>query len=77
VELSQTSQRVERESRGNAGGWIELRVFDVLEPDGTYIGQVSVPQGVELHYLRGTDVWGVVQDELGVPFVRKYRIAWQ
>jgi hypothetical protein len=77
VELSQTSQRVERESRGNAGGWIELRVFDVLEPDGTYIGQVSVPQGVELHYLRGTDVWGVVQHELGVPFVRKYRIAWQ
>jgi hypothetical protein len=55
----------------------EPPIFDVLEPDGTYVGRVRLPDGMTLHNMRGDVVWGVTTDADDVPTVRRYRIAWR
>ena len=52
-------------------------VYDAIEPDGTYLGQVEVPAGVVSFVRRGDQVWGVEFDEDDVPRVARYRIAWR
>ncbi len=51
--------------------------FDVFEPDGTYLGVVSPPDGVRLSnaVFDGDYVWGVTEDELGVARVVRFRIV--
>jgi hypothetical protein len=56
--------------------WREPALFDVFESDGTYIGQVAVPERVELKAIHGDVAWAVVRDEDDVPSVVRYRIAW-
>lgn len=60
--------------------WAEPVVWDVYEPDGTYLGQVRAPTGLRTHPqpVFGTDhVWAVTTDELDVQYVTRYRIARQ
>lgn len=52
-------------------------LYDVYEPDGTYLGQVRVPAGFASFVRRGDQVWGVELDEDDVPRVARYRIAWR
>lgn len=55
--------------------WREPVVYDVFEPDGTYLGQVRLPLGTSLSVLQGGHVWGVRQDELGAVSVVRFRIV--
>jgi hypothetical protein len=57
-------------------GWNEPWVYDVLEPDGTYLGQVRGPGGAWISTSAGDTVWVVTRDEMDIPFVRRYRIVW-
>jgi hypothetical protein len=57
--------------------WREPQLFDVFEPDGTYVGQVSVGFDVTIHATRGDFVWGVVRDGDGVESVHRFRIGWR
>jgi hypothetical protein len=59
--------------------WREPVVFDVFEPDGRYLGQVSAPAGFSLNpqpVLRGDRVWAVVSDELEVQHLTRFRIRF-
>ena len=51
-------------------------LYDVFEPDGTYLGQVQVPAGAYALAHRGDQVWGVSVGEDDVPRVKRYRIEW-
>jgi hypothetical protein len=56
----------------------EPLVLDVFEPDGTFLGQVHAPDELRLqpYPVFGRDhVWAVVQDDSGVNFVSRLRIA--
>lgn len=52
-------------------------VFDVFESDGRYLGRVTAPEGFSTGprpIFRGEHVWATSQDDLGVPYVVRYRI---
>ena len=58
--------------------WTEPVVFDVYEPDGTYLGEVGTPAGFLVSpepTFRGDTVWATAEDEDGVRYVRRYRIT--
>ena len=58
--------------------WREPVVFDVFEPEGTYLGRVRAPQGFLLYprpVFRGDHVWAVVRDDLDVQYVKRFRIS--
>jgi hypothetical protein len=57
--------------------WREPNVWDVFESTGTYIGRLEMPDGVFPFVMRGEQVWGRWRDPTDVPFVTRYRIAWQ
>jgi hypothetical protein len=59
--------------------WIEPVLFDVFEPDGTYLGQVSAPEGFRTApppVFGSQYVWAVVADELDVQSVVRFRIEY-
>jgi hypothetical protein len=59
--------------------WVEPLVFDVFEPDGTYLGAVRGPErGISFWaspVMDGDRVWAVTWDDLEVPYVVRYRIG--
>jgi hypothetical protein len=58
--------------------WSEPTVFDVFEPDGTYLGEVSAPEGF-LRYpepvFRGDTVWAATEDSDGVRYVKRLEVT--
>ena len=57
--------------------WREPLVFDIFEPDGTYLGQVRAPAEMALFptpTFDGPHVWAVVRDELDVEYIARFRI---
>jgi hypothetical protein len=56
--------------------WREPVVFDVFEPNGAYVGQVGVPDGAVLSYMRGDVTWGVLRGADGLETVKRWRIEW-
>jgi hypothetical protein len=55
----------------------QLRAWDVFEPSGAYVGQVSAPLSITVHVRRGDYVWGVETDASDVQRVVRYRIVWK
>ena len=57
--------------------WREPIVFDVFEPNGTYLGRVRTPMGFSLYpwpVFDADHVWAIIRDDLGVQKVVRYRI---
>jgi hypothetical protein len=57
--------------------WREHPVFDVFEPDGTYLGRVTAPVEMSLYpepVFDGNRVWAVIRDELDVQYVTRLRV---
>lgn len=54
--------------------WREPVVYDVFDPDGTYLGQVRMPERVSLAAHRGTEVWGTLRGEFDEVYVVRYRL---
>lgn len=83
VQLSQPGVEipgVEDAKRGEAPPvrWREPVVFDVFEPDGTYLGRVRAPDGFQRSpgaTFRGGQVWAVVRDSLDVEYVVRFRLS--
>jgi hypothetical protein len=57
--------------------WAEPIVYDVFDPDGSYVGQVSGALLGPSWLARGDAIWTVNQAMDGVPYVRRYRVAWK
>jgi hypothetical protein len=53
-------------------------LYDVFEPDGTYVGQVRVPDQRFSFFMvmRGDIVWGIGRDSNDVQTVKRFRIVW-
>ncbi len=78
VQLSQPGRPEEADDPAEPAVWKEPIVFDVFEPDGSYLGQVAAPEGF-LQYpspiFRGDTVWAGFEDVNGVRYVKRYEVA--
>jgi hypothetical protein len=52
-------------------------INDVYEPSGRYLGQVKLPEKVDVIMMRGDFVWAATCNEDDAPQVARYRIAWK
>jgi hypothetical protein len=52
-------------------------LYDVFDPNGTFVGQVQVPPRTSLMVRRGDHAWGLVFDEDDVVTVKRFRINWR
>jgi hypothetical protein len=52
-------------------------VFDVIVPDGRYIGSVAIPAEMTPYVMRGDLVWGVTSDTDGVQSIHRCRVSWK
>jgi hypothetical protein len=55
--------------------WRDPVVYDVFDPTGQYLGQVSVPPRTRFQTMRGDHVWGVRRDSLDVEQVVRFRVV--
>lgn len=53
----------------------DTRHWVVFDTDDAPVGVVEVPRTVRIAWSRGDDVWGVVPDHLGVPWLVRFRLA--
>lgn len=52
----------------------DTRPYDLISPDGRFVGRVDIPTDFRPLTLRDERVFGVVHDEFGVPYIVKYRL---
>jgi hypothetical protein len=62
----------ESASEPPAAGW--ANALDVFEADGRYLGRIPLPEGFRLRVVTEDALYGVWEDELEVPFARRYRV---
>ena len=65
-------------SRPAPSPWTEPVAFDVFEPDGRYLGEVSAPAGFLASpqpVFRGDTVWATAEDADGVRYVKRYEVV--
>ena len=55
--------------------WTEPPVYDVFEPDGTWLARIHAPERFVPMYMREDHVWGMQRDEYDVNYVVRLRIA--
>jgi hypothetical protein len=76
--MSEAEAQQQREPNGPPPvRFTEPVVFDVFEPDGTYLGRVDTPMGFSTFpepVFRGENVWAVARDSLDVARIVRYRI---
>ncbi len=48
--------------------------WTVFDPDGRWLGTLRMPEGFEVHDIGPDWVLGVRENDLGVPFVERYRV---
>jgi hypothetical protein len=78
VRLHQQAERqepVDSEEPDPERVWPEPTVYDMFEPDGRYLGAVSVPRETTIHVMRGDYVWGITRDSLDVQYIERFRLV--
>jgi hypothetical protein len=50
--------------------WRESPSFDVFDPDGRFLGSVSLPRDTRIAFRRARQAWGVTTDDAGEHVVR-------
>ena len=54
--------------------WLSSGLHDVFRPDGAYLGTVKLPHELEVTEVGEDYVLGVTRDEMGVEYIRLYRL---
>jgi hypothetical protein len=62
-------------ARGYPLPWEDAEVWEVFSDEGRWLGSVPMPPRFELHQAGRDFVLGIWRDEVGVEFVRQYRIT--
>lgn len=52
-------------------------VWNVLGGDGRLLAEIRAPAGLEIQQVQAGRVWGVMTDDLDVPYVYRYRVQRQ
>jgi hypothetical protein len=55
-------------------GWREPTVFDVFAADGTYLGEVHVPDLTDVQVFRGDTLWGIRRGDPDEQYVVRLRV---
>lgn len=55
--------------------WRELESYDVLNPEGVFLGQVQLPENTTLLNARDNLIWAVQRGEYDEQYVIRYRIV--
>lgn len=81
VHLHAPAEKIERETETQVDPsgppprtWSEPTVFDVFEPDGTYLGEARVPRRTSLLVFGATRVWGIRRGEFDEQYVVRFGI---
>jgi hypothetical protein len=61
------------EPDGSISGW--TNALDVFESGGRYLGRIPLPVGFTLRVVTEDALYGMWEDELEVPFARRYRLV--
>lgn len=61
--------------RPRVAKWRDPVVYDVFDPDGSFLGRVAAPPRTTLETMRGDHVWAVARDSLDVQQVVRYRVV--
>lgn len=56
-------------------GWTQPFVYDVFEPDGTFLGEIRFPERFEPHLFGAEYVWGVRRGDLDEEYVVRLSIS--
>lgn len=56
--------------------WREVPVFDVFEPDGAYLGRVTLSLGAVPLAMRGDTIWCLESLADDIRVLRRYRVVW-
>lgn len=78
VLLSAEGRREANSAPTKPASWSEPVVYDVFEPDGRYLGQVTTPDGFRRYpepVFRGDTVWAGFEDADGVLYVKRYELS--
>ena len=67
------ADRLDPEGGRPFSSWVNA--WDVFERDGPYLGRVPAPDGFTLRVVTADALYGVWEDELEVPFARRYRVV--
>lgn len=62
---------------GGACPSIPARRYDLFEPDGRYLGELTVPRDIALLRRRGDELWARSCNGDGAPLVIRLRITWR
>ena len=83
VQVATLSEKFAPKNAATASGgptpvtWRAPSLFDLIDPDGTYIGQVLVPFDVSVLARNGDFVWGTTRDSDDVLTLHRFRITWR
>ena len=55
--------------------WRERMVWDLFEPDGTYLGQLELPKLAQLAEAKGDRLWAIERGEDGEQYIVRYRMS--
>jgi hypothetical protein len=67
--------KVDEMGRAPVPRWVESKLYDVFEEDGSFLGSVTLPDRFEPLFLRGDEVYGGLYDDNDVACVIRYRIT--
>ncbi len=72
------AEQADPDDPASADEWAEPTVWDVFEPDGTYLGQVHAPAGLRTYpepVFGAEHVWAITTDALDVEYLTRFRIV--
>lgn len=55
--------------------WFEPTIYDVFEPDGTYLGRLHLPPRTALMTMNGTEIWATQRGDLDEPYLVRFRLV--
>jgi hypothetical protein len=57
-------------------GWREREQYDIFDPNGTYVGQITLPNNFWVLAIGPDFVWRTVRDTDGVPQLQRFRLVF-